>query len=120
MIDLSALDSLSLEEKKTPQPPKTSEPLEDSFSSTPQLEKIKEERARLREAYKDYQDKIKDSSDLRISINKGLKSGESIESLFLKAVKCISLMTGDTTIYTGAHRSLVELYSVPEEKLPKL
>ena len=119
MIDFTALDSLSPESNPT-QPPKTSEPLESAFSSTPALDKIKEERAQLREAYKDYQEKIKTSSDYRIMINKGVKSGEPIESLFLRAVKCIELMTGDTTVYTGAKKALVELYGISEDRLPEL
>jgi hypothetical protein len=42
---------------------------------------------------------IKQSEHLRSEINKGTKAGESIEELYRKALKCISLMTGDEIFY---------------------
>lgn len=42
---------------------------------------------------------IKLSERLRSEINIGTKAEESIEALYAKALKCISLMTGDTVFY---------------------
>lgn len=55
---------------------------------------------------KQQQEYIKQSEAVRGNICKGLNNGESLESLFLDAVKCISLMTGDTVVYKIAERQL--------------
>lgn len=52
------------------------------------------------EVYKAYQDNIKTSSQLQTEILKGIKAGEDIYSLFLKAAKAISLMTSNTAFYS--------------------
>jgi hypothetical protein len=44
------------------------------------------------EIYKKYQDNIRVSETLQSEIAKGVKNGEDVHSLFLKAVKAISLM----------------------------
>ena len=53
-----------------------------------------------KEAYKEYQKNIKLSETLQCEILKGVKSGENILPLFLKAVKAISLMTSNKLFYT--------------------
>ena len=44
----------------------------------------------------EFQSNIKKSETLRAEILKGQLAGESTDMLFIKAVECISLMTGDT------------------------
>lgn len=78
-----------------------------------------ENRAKLKEAARirgEYQKNILLSDSLRCEINKGLKAGEDIYSLFLKAVKAISLMTGDTAFFDVAKKDLLAIYGVAFEK----
>lgn len=49
--------------------------------------------------YKAYQENIRQSSQLRAEIIKGAKEGENIYSLFLKACRVISDMTGEDVFY---------------------
>lgn len=74
------------------------------------LERDKEERARLLETYQLLQDNIKASGTLRTEILKGARAGESIATLFLSAVKCISLMTGDTVFYSQIEADVKAIY----------
>ena len=75
-----------------------------------QLDKAKREREKLREAYSTYQQNIKKAGSLRAEVLKGMKRGEDPARLLLKAVECISLMTGDTAIYTQAQKDLLAVY----------
>lgn len=74
------------------------------------LEKEKTEREKLREAYSAYQQNIKRAGSLRAEVLTGMKRGEDPARLLLKAVECISLMTGDTAIYTQAQEDLLTIY----------
>ena len=56
------------------------------------------------------------TDSLQCKINKGLKSGESIYTLFLKAVQAISLMTGNTVFYDVAKKDLLAVYGVGLEE----
>jgi len=49
----------------------------------------------IEEMYAEYQKNIKRSESLRIQINKGVEAGEPPITLLIKAIECISLMTGD-------------------------
>ena len=69
--------------------------------------------ASLREAeekqtavWKAYQDAIHKAGTLTSEITKGIQNGEKPEVLLLKAVECISLMTGDKVFYENAARKL--------------
>lgn len=64
------------------------------------LRKEAEERELMRQAYKGYQENIRRSETLRSEIIKGLRKGEELGDLFLKAIECISTMTGDRAFYT--------------------
>lgn len=77
---------------------------------THQLDKAKREREKLREAYSTYQQNIKRAGSLRAEVLKGMKRGEDPARLLLTAVECISLMTGDTAIYTQAQKDLLDVY----------
>ena len=96
----------------------------DKPTVSPKLQNLSaENRAKLEESARiraEYQKNILLSDSLRCEINKGLKSGEDIYSLFLKAAKVISLMTGDTVFYDIAKKDLLTIYGVVLEKPPVL
>lgn len=73
-----------------------------------QQEQAKHERTL--EIYGEYQKNIKESCRLRTEILKGAKVGESPVVLLLKAVKCISLMTGNTVFYSQLEGDLMSIY----------
>ncbi len=60
--------------------------------------------------YREYQHNIKESGSLRTAILKGAKAGEPPVALLLKAVKCISLMTGDTVFYSQLEGDIKSIY----------
>ena len=65
---------------------------------------------RAREVYKSYQNNIRAAGSCRSDILKGIKRGEEPLALLLKAVECISLMTGDTAIYAQGKADLQTIY----------
>ena len=74
------------------------------------LRRQQEDHKQIQEVYKAYQDNIKRSGDLRAEILRGIKSGESTPTLLLKAVECISNMTGDKLFYTQAEKDIKAIY----------
>lgn len=62
--------------------------------------------------YKNYQNNIRCSSQLQTEIIKGLKAGESLCSLFLKAMEAISKMTGNELLYTQAREDIKAVYGL--------
>ena len=74
------------------------------------LRRQQEDHKQIQEAYRAYQDNIKRSGDLRAEILRGIKSGESTPTLLLKAVECISNMTGDKLFYTQAEKDIKAIY----------
>lgn len=74
------------------------------------LDAEKREREQLREMYSTYQENIKKAGSCRSDVLKGIKRGEDPLDLLLKAVECISLMTGDTVIYTQAKEDITAIY----------
>lgn len=77
---------------------------------THQLDKALLEREKVREVYQSYQENIHRAGSLRSEILKGIKRGEDPVKTLLKAVECISLMTGDTVIYTQAREDIRTIY----------
>lgn len=75
-----------------------------------QAEKERSDKARIQEYCKEYQENIKRSSELQGQILKGLRSGEDIYSLFLKAAEAISRMTNNKGFYRQAEQDLREIY----------
>jgi len=67
---------------------------------------------RLTATYKEQQDNIKKAGQLRADINKGVQAGEPIYKLLLKAIECISLMTGDKLFYEANKANLQTIYGV--------
>ena len=59
----------------------------------------REEIERSKEAYRKYQENTKTSEQLQTELLKGVRTGENVYSLFLKAAKCISCMTANTAFY---------------------
>jgi len=59
---------------------------------------------------REYQQNIKTSSQLQTEILKGVRAGEDIYSLFLKAVKAISLMTSNTIFYSQIEGDIRAIY----------
>lgn len=74
------------------------------------LTREKEDRQRTLEAYRDYQNNIKKAGSLRTDILKGVQTGEPAQTLLLKAVECISCMTGDRLFYTQIAEDLKAVY----------
>lgn len=63
------------------------------------VDEAKSERDRAAEVYRIYQENTLKSGELQTEILNGVKSGEDIKPLFLKAVKAISLMTNNDVFY---------------------
>ena len=70
----------------------------------------REDRQRSLEVYRTYQENIKTSSQLQTEILKGIKAGEDVYSLFLKAAKAISLMTSNKLFYTQIEADTRAIY----------
>lgn len=75
-----------------------------------QASREQEDHRRSLEVYKTYQDNIKTSSILQTEILKGLKAGEDVYNLFLKAAKAISLMTANSLFYSQTEEDLIDIY----------
>ena len=80
----------------------------------------REDRQRSLEVYRTYQENIKTSSQLQTEILKGLKAGEDIYSLFLKAAKAIALMTSNSLFYSQAEADLIAIYGRGLQEKPPL
>lgn len=74
------------------------------------LQREQDEYKRLVEAYGTYQQHIKMAGDLRTQILKGSGTGEPATALLLKAVQCISLMTGDMLFSEQVKSDLITIY----------
>lgn len=72
----------------------------------------KEAEARYREVYSAYQEAIRRSEGLRAEITKGILQGEAVYNLLLKAIECISLMTGETLFYNQNREQIKAIYGV--------
>lgn len=67
---------------------------------------------RLAAGYKAQQENIRKAGQLRAEINKGVKAGEPIYKILLKAIECISLMTGEKLFYDANREYLQTIYSI--------
>lgn len=74
------------------------------------LTREQEDRARLQEAYRDYQSNIKNAGELRSQILKGARAGEAPIALLLKACQCISSMTGERLFSEQVEQDLIAVY----------
>lgn len=80
----------------------------------------REDRQRSLEVYRTYQENIKTSSHLQTEILKGLKAGEDVYSLFLKAAKAISLMTSNSLFYSQIEADIEAIYGRGLQHTPPL
>lgn len=79
-----------------------------------------EDHKRSLEVYRTYQENIKTSSQLQTDILKGIKAGEDVYSLFLKAAKAVSLMTSNTLFYSQIEADLTAIYGRGLQEKPPL
>jgi len=73
---------------------------------------IAEAAAKQIEIYNAYQTAIGRAGQLTSDITKGIQEGQNIYNLFLKAVKCISLITGDEVFYEQAKKDIQAVYGI--------
>lgn len=85
-----------------------------------QASREQEDHRRSLEVYRTYQENIKTSSTLQTQILKGLKAGEDVYSLFLKAAKAISLMTSNSVFYSQTEEDLKAIYGRGLQEKPPL
>lgn len=74
------------------------------------LTREKEDWAKVKEAYKEYQDNIRKAGELRSQILYGARAGEAPVALLLKACQCISSMTGDSVFTEQVEADLKAIY----------
>lgn len=98
------------------------EGLESQQAKQLHLEAVREqeERKRTLDIYREYQQNIKTSSQLQTEILKGARAGEDMYSLFLKAVKAISLMTSNSVFYTQIEGDIRAIYGAGLQEAPAL
>ena len=106
-LDFRALDSI----------PNTA-PAIGPGQATHRLDRERRERINAQQMYATYQQNIKRAGTLREDIVKGIQSGEDPVALLLKAVECISLMTGDTVIYAQSKEDILAVYGWGEGAKP--
>lgn len=70
----------------------------------------REAHERSLEVYRAYQEHIKESAALQAEIAKGVKAGADLYSLFLKAIRAISLMTSNTGFYSQIEADLTAIH----------
>ena len=102
-------------EYKTPTEPKRGletavEGLEGIHKLQREADRKKQDIDRSLQIYREYQQNIKTSSQLQTEILKGARAGEDIYSLFLKAVKAISLMTSNKVFYSQLEGDIRAIY----------
>lgn len=88
MLDLTLIDKLA--ETQTPIK-------ENTAAENNELQKIIEkEKSVNAEIFKEYQENIRASQELRSEINGLIRDGGDLKEITIKAIKCIGLMTGDS------------------------
>lgn len=127
MIDFTALDRISGKEaQQKPQEARTAVFKKELRESTPQAEKEpqtdahkvianlqKRDRALIAQAkavYTEHRENAQKAGELRTEITKGIQRAEDPLTLLLKAIECISLMTGDRAILTQAEGDIRAIY----------
>lgn len=111
------------EYKTTTEPKKPSERLTEGLEREQAkrlFEREKEDHRKSLEVYQTYQENTKISELLRADILKGTKAGDDIYSLFLKAIKTISLMTHDDHFYSQIKEDVRVIYGRGLQEKPVL
>lgn len=95
-------------------PAATSKPAEPHTEAVPILARQRQEEIaeaeRGRQAYRKYQDNIKAAGQYREEILKGVRAGEAIEPLFIKACRAISLMTAEPLFAEQVEQDVLAIY----------
>lgn len=73
-------------------------------------EKQQEAAARAAEVYKAHQENTGKTGEIQAAILKGLKQGQPLPALFLKAAEAISCMTGNREFYQQIEADLLTVY----------
>jgi hypothetical protein len=76
---------------------------------------MEEATAKQLEVYVEHQEAIIKSGQFTNDITKGIQGGEKIEKLLLKAIECISLITGDSLFYELNKSNLKKAYGIDVE-----
>lgn len=74
------------------------------------LDRAKEDHQHALEMYKDYQNNIRQAGQLQTELTKGTRAGEPAYTLLLKAIKAISLMTGNKAFYSQIYKDIKAIY----------
>lgn len=105
---------MTLEEYAAQQAEKVEEPKPKDVQRKTSLEVEQEAQrtaqAQALEVYRTYQENIRKVGQLNTEILKGLQNGESLAILFLKAVKAITLCTGNKAEYDIIESTLLAVY----------
>ena len=116
-----------IEPEKYKNPPKEENALQGQINGLEGIHKLqrqadakKQDIDRSLAIYQEYQQNIKTSSQLQTEILKGARAGEDIYSLFLKAVKAISLMTSNSVFYRETEENLKAIYGIGLQEKPPL
>ena len=109
-LDFSALDSIQAADNNAD----LKQPVEEENAGLSSLQRKADNRKReLEEAaavYREYQLASRRSDQLRAEILKGIRAGEDIYSLFLKAGRAIALMTHNSVFYSQLEKDVLEIY----------
>lgn len=107
-MTLDEYAALHAKEIAEPRPRQTA----DKKKSSLELEQEAQQAAKMQalEVYKAHQENIRKVGQLNTEILKGLQNGESLAILFLKAVKAITLCTGNTADYDIIESTLTAVY----------
>ena len=86
-----------------------------------QRTELAEAAAKQLEVFAAHKNAISKAGQLTSDITKGVQTGEKPEILLLKAIKCISLMTGDNLFYEQNKSDLKNTYGIDiSEELPNM
>ena len=111
-LDLSALHEIGKStgtDEKAVEKPNTTPQGQEKVHTTLQLKQ--EDHRKAAAAYDTYQENIKRAGILRAEILKGVRAGEPPTALLLKAVKCISLMTGEKVFYDQIRGDVLTIWA---------
>jgi hypothetical protein len=113
-LDFSILDEL--DEKQATEQGNHSPPAKKVYYKLKTEERQKaanaEATVKQLEVYTAHQEAIIKSGQLANEITKGIQAGEKIENLFLKAIECISLITGNSLFYEQNKNNLKNINGI--------
>jgi len=74
------------------------------------LQREQEDHEKIKRMYGEYQTNIRRAGQLRSDIIRGVRAGEDPIEILLKAVECISIMTGDKQYYTQTRQDVKAIW----------